>query len=74
MIQYLMLFLLLTNASVDADAAMGGLSPVVFPTAMPSAAQMISDVLSEEMSWRAGIEGFLNNSTNLTNRTNLIIA
>jgi len=41
---------------------------------MPPAAQMISDALGEEDAWRAGIDAFLNNSTNLTNQTGLIAA
>jgi hypothetical protein len=83
MMQYIILFLLLANVSTDADAALGGLSPVVFPTAMPSAAQMISDLLSDDDTWRAGIDTFLrNSSTNISfqdyvngsNQTKLIIA
>lgn len=49
-------------------------SPLVFPAQMPPAAQMISDALGEEDAWRAGIDAFLNNSTNLTNQTGLIAA
>ena len=73
MIQYIMLFLLLANTSTDGNMSMAGELPVVFPSQLPVAAQIISDVLGEERSWRAGIADFLNNS-NLTNQTELIIA
>lgn len=73
MIQYLLLILLLTNTSIDDNMSVAGDLPVVFPAQLPVAAQIICDVLGEEISWRAGIADFLNNSTNLTN-TELIIA
>jgi hypothetical protein len=75
MMQYIILFLLLTNTSVDGNASVAGAAPLVFPTSMPPAAQIISNVLNEEISWRVGVDAFLNNSTNLTNLTQeLIIA
>lgn len=74
MMQYIILFLLLTNASVDGNALVAGVAPLVFPTSMPPAAQIIRNVLNEEITWRAGVDAFLNNSTNLTNQTELIIA
>lgn len=74
MMQYIILFILISNASIDTNSACGYGSPLVFPTTMPPAAQMISDVLSEELAWRADIFNFLNNSTNPTNQTKLIIA
>lgn len=58
----------------DGACGVSGQIPLVFPNAMPPAAQMISDVLSEELSWRADIFNFLNNSTNLTNQTHPMIA
>jgi hypothetical protein len=75
MIQYLLLILLLTNTSIDDSMAVAGDLPVVFPSQLPVAAQIICDVLGDEISWRAGVDAFLNNSTNLTNLTQeLIIA
>ena len=69
-----MLFLLLANTSIDGNMSMAGELPVVFPSQLPVAAQIISDVLGEELSWRAGIDAFLMNNSNLTNQTELIIA
>lgn len=66
--------MLLTAPSLAGDLVICGRYPLVFPAQMPPAAQIISDVLSEDEAWRAGIEAFLNNSTNLTNQTGLIIA
>ena len=66
--------MLLTGPALAGDLAICGRSPLIFPAQMPPAAQIISDVLSEDETWRAGIADFLNNSTNLTNQTELIIA
>lgn len=77
MIQFLILLALLVNTSPplpdDSQGLFVAQNPLTFPSAMPTAAQIICDVLGEEISWRAGIADFLNNSTNLTN-TELIIA
>ena len=70
----MMLVLLLTNTSIDGNMSVAGELPVVFPSQLPVAAQIISDVLGEELSWRAGIDTFLMNNSNRTNRTELIIA
>lgn len=79
MIRCLLLLVFLINLTYspvsDGSLGMSGQAPLVFPTTMPPAAQMICDVISEELVWRAGIDAFLNNSTNLTNLTQeLIIA
>lgn len=61
------------SSSEDSDLACH-YSPLVFPAQMPPAAHIISDLLSEDDAWRAGVEDFLNNSTNLTNRSGLMAA
>lgn len=78
MIRCLLILVMLVNLTYSPAGGgahdLSGQLPLVFPTAMPPAARMISDVISEEVAWRAGIAAFLNNSTNLTNNTKLIIA
>lgn len=69
MIQYLMILLIAATCAPveDSTVGMSGPLPLVFPSSMPMAAQMISDILSDDDTWRAGIDAFLrNSSTNIS--------
>jgi hypothetical protein len=72
------LILLNTTAPIDDNITTVDTSPMAFPDLMPQAAvdivHKMQDVVGQDDDWRAGIQAWLGNDTNLTNSTGLFYA